>query len=191
MVSSSVAEEESAQRMPSNLEVIQKLSFQIGDSLAGMLGEGDSVRVLVRPVESAWYVEGPLLRAFAEHGRFPTLSLSAGREVDIGLLTAKVEYANVRGHGFFAQRVLDRTVRVEFTGKIVDTRSGTIVVNRDFAGSARDTVEFSELERLESAGIPGTHGVVPAEGFFSSILEPLVMIGAVAVAVFLLFRVRS
>jgi hypothetical protein len=36
-----------------------------------------------------------------------------------------------------------------------------------------------------------TQGTLPGEGFFSSLVEPLVMIGAIAVAVYLLFTVRS
>jgi hypothetical protein len=36
-----------------------------------------------------------------------------------------------------------------------------------------------------------TKGYLPPEGFFSTWAEPLVIIGAIAVAVYLLFTVRS
>jgi hypothetical protein len=50
---------------------------------------------------------------------------------------------------------------------------------------------MSDVESLENSGIPATHGVIPKEGLFSTFLEPLVAIGAMAVAVYLLFHVRS
>ncbi len=192
VISAFAAQEETpAQSTPSNLEVIQSLSFEIADSLARMLGEHDSVRVLVRPPETAWYVEGALLSAFSRHGHVPTQSLSAAREVDIGLLNAGVTYSNIHRSGVFAPRLVDRTVSVEFAGKVVDNRSGVIVHSTNMIRSVSDTIDVSDIARLESPGIPATRGVLPQEGFFSSLLEPLVMMGAVAVAVFLLFRIRS
>jgi hypothetical protein len=73
----------------------------------------------------------------------------------------------------------------------VDKTTGTILLNDNFARSAADIVDVSDIDKLENAGVPATHGVLPSEGFFSTILEPLVAMGAIAVAVYLLFHVRS
>ena len=189
--SAAAQEEESTQHIPSNLDVIQKLGLQIGDSLAESLRGIDSVQVFVRPIESAWYFEGTMLKALSAHGKVPNQSPSSGGELDVGLLVAKVEYSDVGRHGIFAERMFGRTVSVECSGKVVDRRSGAILLNRNLAGSASDTIDASVIEKLENPGIPATHGVVPGEGFFSTIFEPIVMMGAVGVAVFLLFRVRS
>jgi hypothetical protein len=54
-----------------------------------------------------------------------------------------------------------------------------------------DVVEVSLIESLENPSVPQTHGVFPPEGFFAGWAEPLVLLGAVAVAVYLLFTVRS
>lgn len=184
-------EDEPASRVPTNLEIFQKLSRRVGDSIAVFVNRGDSVRVTLRPLESAWYVEGVVRQAFTEGGRFPTQSLSARSEVELGLVRAHVEYANVRRPGLFGTKIIDRTLSVEFVVKVVDSRSGEIVVNRTFVQSATDVVDASDVEKLENAGIPATRGTLPREGFFSTLVEPLVAIGAIAVAVYLLFHVRS
>jgi hypothetical protein len=184
-------EEESASRVQTNLEVFQKLSHQVGDSVAFLLNQGDSVRLIVRPIESAWYVEGVIWQVFSQRGVFPTQSSTARNEVELGLVRAQVEYVSVRRAGLFSSKIVDRKVNVEFLVKVVDDRLGQILVSRTFVNSALDVVEVSDIERLENSGIPATHGVLPKEGFFSTFLEPLVAIGAMAVAVYLLFHVRS
>jgi len=183
--------EELAPRVLTNLEIFQKLSHQVGDSVAVFLNRGDSVHVIVRPIESAWYVEGVIRQVFSERGCFLTQASTARNEVELGLVRAQVEYANFRRGGLFAPKIVDRTLNVEFLVKVVDNRSGEILVSRTFVQSASDIVEASDVEKLENAGIPATHGTFPQEGFFSTFLEPLVAIGAIAVAVYLLFHVRS
>jgi hypothetical protein len=54
-----------------------------------------------------------------------------------------------------------------------------------------DTILLSQVESIEQPAIPSTRGTVPPEDFFSGLVEPLVIVGAVAVAIFLLFTVRS
>jgi len=170
---------------------MQRLSLEIGDSLAGLIGAGDSVRVLVHPSESAWFIESPILKGLSGRDRYPTQSASAAREIDVGLLSARVEYSNVRQHGIFSGRMLNRTISVEMSGKVVDWATGVILANGNMARSSSDTINASDVDRLENPGIPATRGTLPPEGFFASIVEPIVMVSAVAVAVFLLFRIRS
>lgn len=186
-----LAAEEESTRPLTNLELIQKLSREVGDTLALFIGEGDSVRLLMHPVESSWYVEGSVLQAVSKRGCIPTASPSAPYDIELGLENVQVRYADVRRSGFFGSRVLDRTVTVQYAAKVVDKRSGTIVLSKTIVGSTDDVVEASEVENLENVGIPTTHGSLPKEGFFSTLLEPFVTMGAIAVAVYLLFHVRS
>jgi len=44
---------------------------------------------------------------------------------------------------------------------------------------------------LETPGIPATRGALPSPGVFSSLVEPVVLVGSIAVAIVLLFSVRS
>ena len=49
----------------------------------------------------------------------------------------------------------------------------------------------TEIRELENPNLPVTQGTLPTGGFFSSFAEPLIVLGAVAVAMLLLFSVRS
>ncbi|MEK9137672.1 MAG: hypothetical protein AAB393_11165, partial [Bacteroidota bacterium] len=175
----------------SNLVLIQRLCKEVTDTAAEFVTSGDSVRVTVFPRESAWYVEGTLLEAISERRRWPTQSLTAPFEMELGVLRVEITYANIRRRSLFSAKVLDRTVSTEVAAKVVDRRSGSILMSSTIMKTLSDVVEVSEIEKLESQSIPMTRGALPKEGFFSSILEPLVAIGAVAVAIYLLFHVRS
>lgn len=171
--------------------MIQRLGGLVTDTVMTFVGVGDSVRVLLRPMEAMWYMEGGILQSVRESGWIPTQSPSASLDVELGLLSVRVNYANARRKGLFEAKVFDRTVSIEFSAKVVQKNSGAIILNQTFARSASDIVDASEFEELENPAIPSTHGVPPTEGFFSTIIEPLVALGAIAVAVYLLFHVRS
>lgn len=185
------AEEDDVARTPTNLELIQNLSAQVGDTLATLAAEGDSVRVAIYPSESAWFVEGSVLEAIRKSGRIPTASTSAPYDIQLGLEKVEVRYDDGRRSGLFGSRIVDRSVGVRYAVKVVDRRSGMILLTGTVSRDSHDVVESSEIEELENPRIPATQGKLPAEGFFSSLVEPLVTMGAIAVAVYLLFQVRS
>ena len=62
---------------------------------------------------------------------------------------------------------------------------------KDFNLSTKDTINVEDVEIIEDRSYPFTQGELPAEPFFSSILEPVVAISAAAVTVILFFSVRS
>jgi hypothetical protein len=102
-----------------------------------------------------------------------------------------VSYDDVRRDGFFGEKVVSRTVQVAFSVKVVDRRAGTHLLVQDFSEEATDTIGLSQIQEVENPNISVTRGTLPAEGFFTSLVEPLVVLGSIAVAVYLLFHVRS
>lgn len=186
-----MSQEEDSIRRPTNLELIQKLSGQVGDTLASLAGQGDSVRLAIYPAESAWYVEGSVLQAIRKSGRIPTESPSSPYGIELGLEKVEVNYADIRRRGMFGPKVLDRSILVEYAAKVVNRKAGTILLTRNISRSFDDVVEASEIAELENPSVPATQGKLPTEGFFSSLVEPFVTMGAIAVAVYLLFQVRS
>ncbi|HCV42615.1 MAG TPA: hypothetical protein DGH68_03955 [Bacteroidetes bacterium] len=193
LFSTSMVFTQDEERLPqaTNLEIIQMLGRQVGDSVVSVLNSGDSVRVMVRPSQTAWFVRGVIMQAVEGGGCIPTESLSSPVEMDIGLMSANVEYTNIRRTGLFGGKIIDRLVRVSFAANVVDKRTGMVLLNGNLTRSSSDVIEVSEVSRIENPGIPETRGVLPEEGFFSFLLEPLVVVGAIAVAVYLLFHVRS
>jgi hypothetical protein len=175
----------------SNLEILQQLGRRIANSLAANLKTGDSVQIVLRPIESAWYLQQQILAAFEEGGKVVNQSSGSRFGVEIGLVNAQIAYLDKRSAGFLDSRVVDRVASLDLSVQIVDKSSGNIVANRTLSESFRDTIEVSDVTTVENPGIPATHGIPPEEGFFNTLLEPFVVVGAIAVAVYLLFHVRS
>lgn len=173
--------------------VSQMLADTIARRAFSVLPQTDSspVAVTMLPAGDAWFLEGAIFRAARASGHVPDVSPEARYAAEFGITDMRVELLNPRRPGLFSARLVDRTVTLALWGKIVDRTSGRILVAETWREQYTDTVCVEDLERLETPGVPATRGVLPAEGLFSSFLEPLILLGAVGVAVFLLFTSRS
>jgi hypothetical protein len=164
------------------------------DTLATALAQTDtgSIRLRVFPEETAWALELDIAQALrrltgrtVEEGTTPALS------VDAGIVRGFVEYSAVRRDGLFGSKVADRSVLLTLRLKAWKASTGALLFSGEVTKVAHDTVGVSQLERLETPGLEMTRGIPPPEGLFSSLLEPIILIGAIAVGVYLLFTVRS
>ncbi len=175
-----------------NITVMQGLARSIGVELAERIPGHDTVTVLLTaaPEATAWLVQGPIRQALAARpARLVTGEAQYGVECAVSGL--RVQYENSRRSWLFGARSVDRVVEVSLDCTLTDRKAGSVLVTGSFVQSSRDTIEVSSIPFLEEGGIPFTHGSIPAEGFFSWAAEPLIMIGAIAVSVYLLFHVRS
>jgi hypothetical protein len=177
---------------PTNLQIFRSLGARIAGLSLAEVRQGDSstVQLTVLPRETGWVIEDAVVGALIRQN-FKTVDVNGAYRAEFGILELRVGYENVRRDGLFGPRIVDRTVRVSLHSKLFDQRSGTVVFSRDMTEEHRDTVLVSGVERLESVALPATRGQLPPEGFFSTIAEPIVVLGTVAVAVILLFTVRS
>jgi hypothetical protein len=185
--------QDSASAVATNLRVYQSLAASLGDSLANLLSTADSPRVSVRiaPPDVAWFLQDAVERPFRARNCVISASDSARYGVEFGAVEMNVQYSNLRRPGIFGSRVLDRTVVLLARLRLVDRATGVVVMTGERKALFADTIDLSEVERIEHSAVPVTRGTLPPEGFFSGIAEPLVIVGAVAVAIFLLFTVRS
>ena len=97
-----------------------------------------------------------------------------------------VGYSDPEKDGIFGDFFTERTV--ELSGNYFISNNPQV---KEFKLTAKDTINVEEVENVENRSYPFTQGDLPPEPFFSSLLEPIVAIGAAAVTVFLLFTVRS
>ena len=187
------AGQDSSKTLPTNLQCFQTLAAQIADSIAAISVPSDSPSILVTvdPADLRWFLEGAVMQTFRTRGWRMAGPDSARYSGTFGLLRMRVTYANVRRTGLFGAKLIDRKVQVVAMIRIEDVRRKTVVWTGERGGEFSDTVELSDVESLEHPSIPATHGAIPQEGFFSGWIEPVVIIGAIAVALFLLFTVRS
>ena len=151
----------------------------------------DTVSVTVQPADPGWLIEGALVAGL----QAGNLRLMAGADtidyVAINVQDLGVEYSNLRGSGVFGSKQIDRIIRLQLNVILKPVRSGGNVVTKTYTKQVSDTVTTSAVESLENRGIPATLGRIPEGGFFSNLAEPLIVIGALAVGVYLLFTVRS
>jgi hypothetical protein len=175
------------------LHILQDLLAAVADTVftAPAAAPNSTVRYVIQPPAHAWYLEQSLHTSARAHGLVPVESPGGQYDVRFGIEQIGVSYEDVRRTWIFGEQVMDRTVRLAGTVKFVEQGTGAILFSRPFATTFRDTISVVGAETLESPGIPATHGVAPASGLFSSLVEPIVLVGSVAVAVYLLFSVRN
>ena len=99
---------------------------------------------------------------------------------------AFVGYTQPERDGLFGDFFTERTTQV--SGNYLFTGQSSVV---DFNLTKKDTINVEDVEKFENRSYPFTRGDLPPEPFFSSLLEPIVAIGAAAVTVILFFSVRS
>jgi hypothetical protein len=97
-----------------------------------------------------------------------------------------VEYSDSFRDGFFGDFYIERNLKL----------SGNYLISSKldltkFELTSIDTINAENYLEIENRSFPFTRGKPPEEPFFSSLLEPILAVGAAAVAVILFFSVRS
>ena len=97
-----------------------------------------------------------------------------------------VGYSEPEKDGIFGDFFTERTI--ELSGNYFISNNPQV---KDFMLAIKDTINVEDVENVENRSYPFTQGELPPEPFFSSLLEPIIAIGAAAVTVILFFTVRS
>jgi hypothetical protein len=100
---------------------------------------------------------------------------------------AGVQYEDMFRDGLLGDEKVPRIL--ELKGNYLIKNSKETV--KTFEYSYADTISVDEIKSVENISYPFTQAEVPAEPFFSNLWEPVIAIGAAAVAVYLFFSVRS
>lgn len=176
----------------SNLDLIRALALRVGEEVGAAIHGTDSlsVGVTVFPRESAWYVESAVLQGLEGYPLKVTSGGADSLRAEFGIGGMGVVYTDIRRDGLFGTKLVDRKIDLLLSVKVVDVRSGVILLAREYARDTSDTIRLDQVAEVESPLLPVTRGKVPAEGLFADAVEPAVMLGAIAVAVYLLFSVR-
>ena len=103
------------------------------------------------------------------------------------LESAELKYGDMYRDGFLGTEKIPRKFKLIGNYLIQNNNAGV----KRFEYSYSDTIDADEINEVENLSYPFTRSEVPAEPFFSNIWEPVIAIGAAAVAVYLFFSVRS
>ena len=183
--------EESASSRPT-LRIMQDMMTSAADSLFALIpSSGLTVQTTLLPPATHWYLEQPALDALRKRDLVPSQSPDADYLAEFGVTRGGVLYENLRRTWFLGSQIVDRSVHLTVWMKLVERKTGTVLAARETMRSFTDTVGVADVETLETAGIPATRGTLPSAGLFSSLVEPVVLVGSIAVAIVLLFSVRS
>jgi hypothetical protein len=177
-----------------NLSIIQSLAEKAAEEVGLSFPPRDTGFVLLRiaPHEYGWTLELGITRVFdRQNYRVVSAAESAQVVVDIGIDDAGVVYRNPRRDGFLGSRIVDRTVRLTLLAKVTDAERESVLLLREISRQDTDVVRLDEIDQLQTPGIPMTRGEPPPQGVFDTWLEPLVLLGAIAVGIYLLFTMRS
>lgn len=99
----------------------------------------------------------------------------------------EVKYENVFQENIFGDFYCERKITLQGNWFSAETKTPL----NNFSIVEADTISIDEIDELENKSISLTTGVKPAIPFWSSIYEPVIVIGAAATAAYLFFTVRS
>jgi len=100
---------------------------------------------------------------------------------------ANVVYGEPERSGLFGSFRIER--QINFAGNYSIVSNSREV--RNFSYSVSNELPYDELSTVENSSFPFTEGKIPAEPFFSSLLEPVIALGSAAAAVYIFFTARS
>ncbi len=107
--------------------------------------------------------------------------------INLTIINAKVSYGSLFREGILGDYFSERTLVLSGNYSILN--NGTFV--KGFNYSYSDTLNYNQIKQFENISYPFTKGEIPAEPFFASLYEPVVAVGASALAIILFFTIRS
>ncbi|MEP0861729.1 MAG: hypothetical protein HRF52_09875 [Ignavibacterium sp.] len=111
---------------------------------------------------------------------------SSQLSINFTITEAVVKYNDSFRDGLFGDILVEREINLN-GNFLIPYKS----FSKDFAFSYTDTIKYDQLNEIENRAYPFTQNNHPSEPFFSSLIEPVIAIGAAATAVILFFTIRS
>jgi hypothetical protein len=175
----------------SNLDLIKTLiNLSVKDIKSNIPGDAEKVYLEFNSPSDYSSLKFSVINSFDDNG-FDVLY--SGENTDLAieytLSDASILYTDSFRDGLFGDFKLVRESVLE--GNYIIIPNGEKLKTFEFEKSIIDTINYDQLTLIENRSYQFTVGNAPDEPFFSNILEPVVAIGATAVAVYLFFSVRS
>ncbi len=171
----------------SNLEIfliqIDSVGMQIQNSIKDQNAE-IKISFLSSPEYSI--LENRLTSYFIKSGFKISNNSNSDEVLEFIITEASVKYSDAFRDGLFGDFLVERNIYLKgnfiISGKNITT---------DFSYNFADTVGYERLKEIENRAYHFTQNSHPSEPFFSSLIEPVIAIGAAATAVILFFTIRT
>jgi hypothetical protein len=102
---------------------------------------------------------------------------------------ASTSYPEIFRDGLFGGLKIKRIVSLKGNSSILN--NSTLFKTNSFSFTGIDTLDYDQINNIESQNLLFTHGEKPSEPIFSSLAEPLIAICTAATVIYLFFKVRS
>jgi hypothetical protein len=182
---------------PTNVEQLQKVVHAAVEKILQEAGFRPGQCILVKSVkdENAWLIDQSTYDVIMTHGmRIMAAEMGDSAHADGSLeifsSSLSVRYSPIFRDGLFGEALTVRTVEGKFSTSVI-RKDGTVQLAATYTETVADTIAVSDLPSIEHPTFRAAHGEPPALGFFDTLLEPLVILGTLAIVVYLLFTVRS
>ena len=165
-----------------------ELFFQLADSAAnGLIQNLDSERDV-----KIDFVLGKDYQVFQNsllsHFQNKEMNNESGKIlVQFVLTDIKVVYEEPERKGLFGSFYIKRNLQFSGNYSIISATNRV----KDFSYAINNEIPYDDIETVENSSFPFTQGKIPAEPFFSSLLEPAIALGSAATAVYIFFSARS
>ncbi len=174
-----------------NLDILQEVAERVALRVSSNIPAHGTVCIQINPKDAAWYIESGLYNGFRRSNVEIATADSAMYLVVFSLRDSHIRYEKPRGDNVFGDRVVDRRIGLGLDVKLEQrSGSGPLLVQR-FDEESTDTISAAYIEFVENPLVAASKGTLQSGSFFSSFLEPVLILGSVGIAVFLLFHVRS
>lgn len=191
------ADDAAGKNIESNLSLIEKrFAKMVRESMLHVaLQKGDSVVLRVPSSENMWLVQNSIASTLKRDSLVVYVAEDSSGIVpfmyNVSSSEINVLYTNMFRDGIFGAKKVRRVVSAGMTVEVLKYPSREILYSGSVSNEIADTVAVDEISRIESADISVTRAMLPQESGLDRLVEPFIIIGATAVAVYLLFHVRS
>lgn len=167
-----------------NLELFFQLADSSANELADVIGSDKNVQIDFVLGKDYQVFQNSILSRFQNK----VIDKKSGKiKVQFVLTEVKVAYDEPERKGLFGSFFVKRNV--QFSGNYSIISESTNV--KAFSYGIYSEIPFDDIEAVENSSFPFTQGKIPAEPFFSSLLEPAIALGSAAAAVYIFFSARS
>jgi len=184
--------------VPTNLELFSSVVDSVTVESMSRLGLDSGTSVFLIENESKHAVSRFVLDRFT-HGLMnngvdvytAVDTLKTDLMVSFIVTKASLEYENWQQKGFLSGGDIERKAEVGISLRAVEGQSGRVVWVGDIVKNARDSISFSQLDRVEQGGVVLGRPNRPAGRGIKRWIEPVLVAATVGTAAYLFYVVRS
>ncbi len=182
------------ENIPTNGDIFSRLCAEATDSIAAQLPATDSSAIaIVFDTDSVTHTFHYVILEEMKK-RFRSVFLQETNVDAIVSLTVShvsVQYENPFSETFLGERKAARRAKLQMRGTIVNASNRQVMWAGTVERSFTDTIPISQIASLESSSRAVAQGIIPEAPFIERLAEPMIIIAATGIAVYLFFTIRG